>query len=140
MNESTKLFLAAAAALALGAALASIVSNARIRSMERTIEAAKQRAGEADEAAAASEIKAAEYEKKIEYLDSEISGMSRLARRQDEELEKLDIGLGMARRDAERKKRVRAIGTTADELCRKLEELGHPCRQPGGEDGRIDLP
>lgn len=127
MNQQKKLILAAAAAVIVGFAIASTISDLRLRSLEREIETAKQRAEAKEAAAVLSETKAAEYKQKVEYLESEIAGIGRLARRQDEELEKVNVDIGGARRDVERAKRIRPIGTTAAELCRKLAELGHPC-------------
>ena len=93
----------------MGMAVVAWVSNARLRSKEREVEAAKQTASAKEEAAAESETKAAEYKQKIEYLESEIAGIGQIARRQDEELEKSAVDVNNARRDVERAKRLRSI-------------------------------
>ena len=108
-------------------AVASMVSNAKVRSLERAVEAAKQQAKANEEATVAAEIRAAEYMQKMEYLDARIAEIGTLARKQDEELEKIGGDIGNARRDVERARSVRAIGTNTDELCGKLGELGYPC-------------
>lgn len=102
-------------------------SEVKIGRMERTVEAARQQAKASDVKAAAAESAAHEYERKIEYLEGEFAAIGRIARRQDEELEKIGGDVGGARRDVERARSIRAIDATADELCAKLAELGHPC-------------
>ena len=107
--------------------LAWVVSGAKLRRMERVVESAKQRARVSEEAGAAAESAAGEYRKKIEYLEGELAAIGQIARRQDEELEKIGGDVNAARRDVERARSIRAIDATADELCTKLAELGHPC-------------
>lgn len=127
MSNQIKLILAGVAVVVIGIAVAAVISNAKLRSLERDVEAAKQEAKLREEAATASETKAAEYKQKIEYLEAEIADIGRIARKQDEELEKIGVDVGGARRDVERAKRIRAISASADELCGKLAELGYPC-------------
>lgn len=128
MSNEFKFIFAGSAVLIFAFAIATIVSTMRIRSLEREVNTAKEMANAKEEAAAASETKAAEFKQKIEYLETEIAGIGRIARKQDEELEKIGSDVSGARGDVERAKRIRAIGTSADELCGKLEELGYPCR------------
>ena len=104
-----------------------VYSEAKIRRLEGVVDAAKQRAKASEEAAVAAERAAGEYRKKIEHLETELAAIGGIARRQDEELEKINGDVGAARRDVERARSARAIGATADELCAKLAELGHPC-------------
>ena len=127
MNDQIKLILAVAAAVVLAAAAATMVSNARLRSLERNVEIATERARTLEETARETESRAAEYKQKIEYLETEIAGIGRLARKQDEELKKISGDIGDARRDVESAKRIRPVSTNAAELCGKLEELGYPC-------------
>ena len=127
MNDQIKLILAVAAAAVLAAAAATIVSNVRLRSLERNVEIATERARTLEETAREAESRAAEHKQKIEYLEAEIAGIGRLARKQDEELKKISGDIGDARRDVERAKRIRTVSTNAAELCGKLEELGYPC-------------
>ena len=111
----------------MAAAAATMVSNARLRSLERNVEIATERARTLEETARETESRAAEYKQKIEYLETEIAGIGRLARKQDEELKKISGDIGDARRDVGRAKRIRTAGANAAELCGKLEELGYPC-------------
>lgn len=127
MNDQIKLILAVAAAAVLAAAAATIVSNVRLRSLERNVEIATERARTLEETAREAESRAAEHKQKIEYLEAEIAGIGRIARKQDEELKKISGDIGNARSDVERAKRIRTVGTSAAELCGKLEELGYPC-------------
>lgn len=129
MTTNTKLIIAASAALAVGIVIASMYSNARIGSLERNIDTAKQKAKDAQNAANDVEMQSAEYKRKIEYLESQLAGIAGIARRQDEELEKITANTNAARRDVERARGIRTIDTTTDELCRKLAGLGHACRQ-----------
>ncbi len=127
MNDQIKLILAVAAAAVLAAAAATIVSNVRLRSLERNVEIATERARTLEETAREAESRAAEHKQKIEYLEAEIAGIGRIARKQDEELKKISGDIGNARSDVERAKRIRTAGANAAELCGKLEELGYPC-------------
>ena len=127
MNDQIKLILAVAAAAVLAAAAATIVSNVRLRSLERNVEIATERARTLEETAREAESRAAEHKQKIEYLEAEIAGIGRIARKQDEELKKISGDIGNARSDVERAKRIRPVNTNAAELCGKLEKLGYPC-------------
>ena len=127
MTKQLKMILSSAAALILVIVIASMVSNARLQSMERAVDAAKQQAKANGDAAVAAEVLAAEHVKKIEYLENELAGIGRIARRQDEEIEKIGVDVGGARRYVERARGVRAIDASVEELCGKLANLGHPC-------------
>ena len=104
-----------------------IFSEVRIRRLEGSVEKAEQQARVSEESAVAAEAAAGEYRKKVEYLEAEIAGIGEIARRQDAELEQIGSDVGVARRDVERARSVRAIDATADELCAKLAKLGHGC-------------
>ena len=120
----------------VGAAIliASLVFGAQlwhrrtISALENAAEAAKQAAFVSQHAAAAKEIEAAEYKQKIKYLERQLVEIQTIARRQDEELEKLNVNSGRARSDLERARSTRSIAATSGELCAKLAELGHACR------------
>lgn len=127
METKLKLIIAAAAILVLSSAAVSIVSNTRVRSLEREIGSATAKAIEMEDAATAAELAAAGYKRKIEFLESEIAAIGDIARRQDEEIEKMGSDVGSARLDLERERLKRTVGRTADELCERLAELGHPC-------------
>src|SRR5688572_4000455 len=127
MTLRMKLVMAAVGALLVLVFVSWMYSEAKIRRLERGVDSAEQEAKASEEGAAAAEGAAGEYRKKIEHLEAEIEAIGGIARRQDEELEKIVSDVGAARRDVERARSVRAIGATADELCAKLAELGHPC-------------
>ena len=129
MISKNIIYLAAAAAgvLLISMTLASLWSDHRIREMEQAVAAAKEHADAVEHAAADQEQKATEYKAKIEYLENKLAEISATARRQDEELEKLENDSDTARGNVDRARRLRSVAATADELCEKLEELGHPC-------------
>ena len=74
------------------------------------------------------ETKSRIYEAKIAYLESNLAELKTLARKQDEELKNIEITTGRARADVERVRSIRSAAATADEVCRKLADLGHPCQ------------
>ena len=127
MSLQMKLMMAAVGVSAFALFVSWIYSETKVRRLERVVESAKRQARADEEAASAAESAAGEYKKKIEYLEAEIDAISGIARRQDEELGKINGDVGAAKRDVERARSIRAIDTTADELCAKLAELGHPC-------------
>ena len=128
MSLRMKLIAAAVGALLVLVFVSWMYSEAKVRRMERVVDSAKQEARASEESAAVAEIAAGEYRKKIDHLETEIEAIGTIARRQDEELGKIGSDVGAARRDVERARSIRAIGATANELCAKLAELGHPCR------------
>jgi len=122
-----KLMMAAVGVSAFALFVSWIYSETKVRRLERVVESAERQARADEEAASAAESAAGEYRKKIEYLEAEIDAISGIARRQNEDLGKINGDVGAAKRDVERARSIRAIDTTADELCAKLAELGHPC-------------
>lgn len=102
-------------------------SDRKIAKLEKKVEQSKQAAGSIQQTAVSKEIEAAGYKKKIEYLETQIGEIQKLARKQDEELEKRNFNSRRARSDAKRANSTRTITATAGELCQKLAELGHPC-------------
>ena len=127
MSLQMKLMMAAVGVSAFALFVSWIYSETKVRRLERVVESAKRQARADEEAASAAESAAGEYRKKIEYLEAEIDAISGIARRQNEDLGKINGDVGAAKRDVERARSIRAIDTTADELCAKLAELGHPC-------------
>ena len=127
MTLRMKLIAGAVVALLVLVFVSWMYLEAKVRRLERVIDSAKQQARTSEEAAVAAESAAGEYRKKIEYLETELAAIGSIARRQDEELGKIGGDVGNARRDVERARSIRAVGTTADQLCAKLGELGHPC-------------
>ena len=128
MTIQTKLIIAGAAVLIAGLAIVSLVSNYKLHTLERRVEAAKQRAEGLEKQSYIAEAKAGEYVKKIEYLEGELTAIGQIARRQDEELKAISGDVGAARRDVERARSFRTIDTTTDELCARLANLGHACQ------------
>jgi chromosome segregation ATPase len=102
-------------------------SNHKIASLERDVETAKAIAAEKQTAAERLETQAAEYKAKTEYLEQQIAEINAIATKQNEELEKLSKTTDSARRDVERARNIRSVTATADQLCAKLADLGHPC-------------
>jgi septal ring factor EnvC (AmiA/AmiB activator) len=102
-------------------------SNHKIASLERDVETAKAIAAEKQTAAERLETQAAEYRAKTEYLEQRIAEINAIATKQNEELEKLSKTTDSARRDVERARNIRSVTATADQLCAKLADLGHPC-------------
>lgn len=129
MKNKIYLYAAAAAGVLIGGILiGEIWSGYRTGKLESWVAEAKQNAAVLEQRAAEAELEAAEYKQKTEYLERSLEQIRATAKRQDEELEKIDIDVMGARADVERARRVRAAGATADELCRQLGELGYPCR------------
>ena len=126
ITTKIKIYIAIGAALVLIVAGYSLWSNHKIRKLETTAENAKQYADVQEQRANELEMSAKKYEEKIAYLEANLSELQTLARKQDEELKTIETTTGNARRDVER---ARSIGTaaTAEDLCRKLAELGHGC-------------
>jgi septal ring factor EnvC (AmiA/AmiB activator) len=103
-------------------------SNHKIAALEREVETAKTMAAEKQTAAERLETQAAEYRAKSEYLEQQIAEINAIATKQNEELEKLSKTTYSARRDVERARNIRSVAATADQLCAKLADLGHPCQ------------
>jgi hypothetical protein len=127
VEMKVKLIAGVVAIVVIGFAVTALIGDVRVRRMERVVDSAKQQARVSEESAEAAESLAGEYRKKIEYLEGELAAIGQIARRQDEELEKIGGDVNSARRDVERARSIRAIDATADELCAKLAELGHGC-------------
>ena len=129
MTTKTKIYIAAAIAaiFAIGTLGRAAWSERKIATLENSVGLAKQEAESSDQLAARREIEAAAYKQKIDYLESQLSEIQTIARKQDEELEKLSADSAVARGNAGDARRTRTIAATADELCAKLAELGHPC-------------
>lgn len=129
MNTKQKITLAAcAAALVLAAFLiGSMVSERRIGKLGDEAKAAARTAEMLKADAAEKEKNANEYKAKIEYLELHIAGLRTIAARQEQEAKLLEKDVAAARTDVRSAARVRAVTSTAAELCGKLAELGHRC-------------
>jgi chromosome segregation ATPase len=114
--------------LVAGFAVAAAWGEYRLSRLDRTAAAERGRADELQMRAARAEEAAGRYREKIEYLEAGLAEIGGLAEKQDEELKMLRADTDGLRRAADRARRVRSAAATADELCRKLGELGHGCR------------
>lgn len=129
MTRTTKIYISLGAVVlivlvTLGTFLWSDHRQARL---EREIETARNNAEEIEANARTLEQKAAEYKRKIDYLEESLSALRLIAKKQDEELKLLEAGTDNARHNVSRSRAVQRIESTAAELCAKLAELGHPC-------------
>ena len=104
-------------------------SKHKIAKLEQSVDRAKQNADLSAQTATAKEIEATEYKAKIEYLERQLTEIQTIARKQDDELEKLNVNSRGAHDNVDRARRTRSIAATADELCKKLAEIGHGCDQ-----------
>jgi predicted RNase H-like nuclease (RuvC/YqgF family) len=102
-------------------------SDHKIAVLQRQVDDARSIAAEKQSAADALEDAANEYKAKNEYLEQQIAALRATARKQDEELETLSKTTDSARADVDRARRVQSVATTAEQLCAKLADLGHPC-------------
>ena len=128
MNLNLKTYLIAGGAfLLLMMAIGTMWSNHKIARLEREAGDAKAIAVEKQSIADDREKQAAEYKAKTEYLEQQIAEINAIATKQNEELEKLSKTTDSARRDVERTRNIRSVAATADQLCAKLADLGHPC-------------
>ena len=129
MKPETKIYigLGIAAIFAIGILGGAAWSDHKIAKLESAVETAKGLADDAGQRAEQKEVEASEYKQKIEYLEGQLADIQTIARKQDEELEKLNNNSGRARSDVERASSTGSIATTTDELCAKLAELGHGC-------------
>jgi len=131
MTPKTKIYiaLAAAAAITIGMLTASLWSDHKIGKLERSVETAKRDAETIESESRRLEQEAAAYKEKIEYLEGSLSEIETIARRQDEEIKELSKDATAARDGVRRARAVRSIESTGAELCAKLAELGHACRE-----------
>ena len=127
MTTKIKIYIAIGAAIFLITAGYSLWSNYKIRKLETAAENAKLHTGVQEQRANELEMSARKYEEKIAYLEANLSELQTQARKQDEELKTIETTTGNARRDVERARSIRTAAATADEVCRKLAELGHGC-------------
>lgn len=127
---NTKLIYAAAVAagiLIVVLGLKTFIGEIQIRRLESEIAGQKAAAETLAETAAAKETEARRYIEKIAYLEEKLTEINDVARRQNEEIEKAETVVRDARDNIRRVRDLRSIAVTADELCRKLAEAGHPC-------------
>ena len=127
MTTKIKIYIAIGTALFLIIAGYSFWSSIQMRRLERAANDAKTIAAERQQRADELEDASRKYEEKIAYLEVNLAELETLARKQDEELKTIESTTGNARRDVERARRIRSAAATAEELCRKLAEVGHGC-------------
>ena len=120
--------LAAAAIVAVFCVTTWLWSSHKIARLEREVGDAKAAALEKQQLADEKEKQSSEYKAKIDYLEQQTDALRAVAKQQDEELKKLSASTDNARHDVSRTRGVRTEPATADELCAKLAELGHPCQ------------
>ena len=128
MNLKIKIGVALAAVLLTWTLGSWAWSSYRTAKLEKAVVAAKTEADTKTRSADESEKRSAEYAAKTEYLEQKLVETSEIARKQNEELEKLKNDTAARRNDAARARSVRSIAATADELCERLAEIGHPCQ------------
>jgi len=129
MKLQTKIYITAGVAALVIAVVGggAIWSNYKIGNATRAVDEARKTADEKEKLAEKKETESAAYKEKNEYLEARIAEVQAIARKQDEELQKLTTNTAGALLRVERARSVRAIAATADELCAKLAEVGHPC-------------
>lgn len=127
MTTRTRIYLAAAAFVALLFLISSLTSRIEIARMEKQISKAKEAAQTAENVAEASELKAAEYKEKIAYLENDLAEIRTIATKQNEELQKITADTSNARGRMLDARSVRSVAISAAELCEKLRSVGHGC-------------
>ena len=128
MTTKIKIYIAIGTTLFLIIAGYSFWSSIQMRRLERAANDAKTIAAERQQRADELESSSRKYEEKIAYLEANLAELQTLARKQDEQLKSIETNTGNARRDVEHARRVRSAAATAEEVCRKLKELGHACQ------------
>lgn len=121
--------LGAAGVVLICICLGSAWSHFAIRGLEHDVQMAREAADNKEKLAGVKEKEAEKYRLEAERLEGSLAEIQKLAQKQDEELEKISKTTGDARADAARARGVRAIDSTSAELCRRLEEVGHGCRE-----------
>ncbi len=119
--------LIAAAVLLLAIAGTAGWSKYKIGKLEQAVGSARVEADKIEQSAIKLEQKAAVYIQKINYLETNLAEIQKIARKQDEELEKLFKDTNDSRAGVLRARSVRTIQSTGAELCAKLADLGHGC-------------
>lgn len=125
-----KIYAVSAAVLMIAAAFAidSIRPMMNISRLEREASSAAARAEQSQAAYDAAMRIATVNAARAEYLGQQLEEIRSLAKKQDEEIKKIDVDINTARGRADRARQLGAVESTAHELCDKLESLGHPCR------------
>ncbi|MFL6469147.1 MAG: hypothetical protein ACJ72Z_14410 [Pyrinomonadaceae bacterium] len=127
MNIRTKIYLSIGIVFFLIVAAYSLWSNFQLNRSEKSADEARAIASQKQERADDLEMQSRKYEEKIAYLETNLTELKMLATKQDEELKSIEVNTGNARADVERARRIRSAAATAEEVCRKLADLGHGC-------------
>lgn len=129
MQTQTKIYIGITLAAVTIAAFigSSIWTTRKFTDLERELFEARQAVQSADRVAAKRELEAATYKQKLEYLENNLSQIQTIARKQDEELQKLNNNSRDARSNVERARRIRPTAVTNADLCAKLVEIGYGC-------------
>ena len=120
--------IAIAAVVSIGILGNWMWSGYKTAKLEHAVDAARAEAEAKTKAADEMEKRSAVYAAKTEYLEQKLAEIQAIARKQDNELEKLKTNTADARNAVERARSVRSIASTADELCERLAEVGHGCQ------------
>ena len=130
MTFATKIYIggAIAAVVMIGILGGWVWSGYKTAKLEHAVDAARTEADAKTKAADEIERRSAEFAAKTAYLEQKFAEIQAIARKQDEELEKLKTNTADARNAVERARSVRSIASTADELCQRLAEVGHGCQ------------
>ncbi|MEP7075394.1 MAG: hypothetical protein ABI878_06255 [Acidobacteriota bacterium] len=128
MNLKMKIGLVGASVFVIAILGSWAWSSHKTATLERAVESAKARADAKTKAADEMEKQSAVYAAKTGYLEQKLAEIQAIARKQDEQLEKINVDTNAARTSAGRARSVRAIASTADDLCAKLAEVGHGCQ------------
>jgi uncharacterized protein HemX len=128
MTTKIKVYIAVASVFLILVAGYSLWSSHQIRKLENAAEEAKQNAEFQEQRANEIEMRSRKYEEKIAYLEANLTELKTLAKKQDEELKNIETTTGRARADVERARRISSAAATAEEVCRKLADLGPPCQ------------
>lgn len=127
MNANAKIYIAIAAIAVAGFVGAAVWSGMTIRNLETAAASERQRADTAENAAAQKEQAAAAYREKTEYLERQIAAIQITSRKQDEQLQDLNIDTRNARSRVARVRSTPAVAADCAGLCKKLADAGHPC-------------
>src|SRR2546421_10252933 len=110
MTTQQKIYIAAgiAAILLIGFVSADLWSDHKIAKLEDQVQTAAHKAEVSGQKADELEKTAEQYRSKIDYLDEQLTQIRLTARKQDEELQKLDINTHTARGRVDAARRARS--------------------------------
>ena len=129
MTTRTKIYIALAAAAAISISIfgGAAWSGHTVRTLENAANAERERTVQMEKGSAEKDLAAARYREKTEYLERQIAEITATKRKQDEQLEKLNIDTRNARARVARARGSSATTIDAADLCKKLADAGHPC-------------